>query len=103
VIAQAIAEDGKLSPLDIERVIRWKGESSTRAASRVLPARRQSLRARRLRAAEGVARRTPAPASRAEAKELNLDPPKGVLFAGVQGCGKSLAAKFIARSGSCRC
>jgi hypothetical protein len=26
VIAQAILEDGQLSPLDIERVIRWKGE-----------------------------------------------------------------------------
>ena len=28
---------------------------------------------------------------------MNLTPPKGVLFVGVQGCGKSLAAKFIAR------
>ena len=26
VIAQAILEDGQLSPLDIERVVRWKGE-----------------------------------------------------------------------------
>jgi len=33
----------------------------------------------------------------AEAKAMNLNPPKGVLFVGVQGCGKSLAAKFIAR------
>jgi SpoVK/Ycf46/Vps4 family AAA+-type ATPase len=28
---------------------------------------------------------------------VNLTAPKGVLFVGVQGCGKSLAAKFIAR------
>ena len=28
---------------------------------------------------------------------MNLAPPKGVLFVGVQGCGKSLAAKFIAK------
>jgi SpoVK/Ycf46/Vps4 family AAA+-type ATPase len=28
---------------------------------------------------------------------VNLAPPKGVLFVGVQGCGKSLAAKFIAK------
>jgi hypothetical protein len=34
----------------------------------------------------------------AEAREYNLDPPKGVLMVGVQGCGKSLAAKFVARS-----
>ncbi len=33
----------------------------------------------------------------AEAKDLNLNAPKGVLFVGVQGCGKSLAAKFVAR------
>lgn len=32
-----------------------------------------------------------------EAKALNLQPPRGVLIVGVQGCGKSLAAKAIAR------
>jgi SpoVK/Ycf46/Vps4 family AAA+-type ATPase len=35
-----------------------------------------------------------------EARALNLDPPKGILLVGVQGCGKSLAAKVIARSWS---
>ena len=33
----------------------------------------------------------------AEAAELGLSPPRGILLAGVQGCGKSLAAKAIAR------
>jgi hypothetical protein len=32
-----------------------------------------------------------------EAAELNIPAPKGVLLVGVQGCGKSLAAKVIAR------
>ncbi len=32
-----------------------------------------------------------------EAKELNLTPPRGILIVGVPGCGKSLAAKVIAR------
>jgi SpoVK/Ycf46/Vps4 family AAA+-type ATPase len=32
-----------------------------------------------------------------EARALGLDPPGGVLLVGVQGCGKSLAAKCIAR------
>ena len=32
-----------------------------------------------------------------EAAAMNLDPPRGVLMVGVQGCGKSLAAKVIAR------
>lgn len=35
-----------------------------------------------------------------EARKYNLDPPKGVLLVGVQGCGKSLAAKYVARSWS---
>jgi hypothetical protein len=33
-----------------------------------------------------------------EAQALGLSPPRGVLIVGVQGCGKSLAAKVIARS-----
>ena len=33
----------------------------------------------------------------AEAAAMNLSPPRGVLLVGVQGCGKSLAAKVIAR------
>ncbi len=37
---------------------------------------------------------------RPEAAELNLDPPKGLLLVGVQGCGKSLAAKWVAREWS---
>ncbi|MDX2213184.1 MAG: AAA family ATPase [Oculatellaceae cyanobacterium bins.114] len=33
-----------------------------------------------------------------QAQELNLTPPKGILIVGIQGCGKSLAAKSIAQS-----
>lgn len=33
-----------------------------------------------------------------QAKALNLNPPKGILILGIQGCGKSLAAKAIARA-----
>jgi hypothetical protein len=32
-----------------------------------------------------------------EARDLNLHPPRGIFIVGVQGCGKSLAAKVIAR------
>ena len=34
---------------------------------------------------------------RPEARELGLPPPRGLLLTGVQGCGKSLAAKVVAR------
>jgi hypothetical protein len=33
-----------------------------------------------------------------KAAELNLPAPRGVLLVGVQGCGKSLAAKYVARA-----
>jgi len=33
-----------------------------------------------------------------QAQALNLQPPKGILIVGMQGCGKSLAAKAIARA-----
>jgi MoxR-like ATPase len=33
-----------------------------------------------------------------EAAAMNITPPRGVMLVGVQGCGKSLAAKFVARS-----
>jgi len=34
---------------------------------------------------------------RPEARELGLPAPRGILLAGVQGCGKSLAARYVAR------
>ena len=33
-----------------------------------------------------------------QARAMNLQPPRGILLTGVQGCGKSLAAKAIARN-----
>jgi len=36
-------------------------------------------------------------ASTPQARSLNISPPRGILLAGVPGCGKSLAAKHIAR------
>ncbi len=97
VIAQAILEDGKLSPLDIERVIRWKGEIIERGGVlEFFPAEENAFEL------GGFARlKTWLDHARvgftAEARAVNLKAPKGVLFVGVQGCGKSLAAKFIAR------
>jgi AAA+ superfamily predicted ATPase len=97
VIAQAILEDGQLSPLDIERVVRWKGEIIERGGIlEFFPAGDNGFELggfARLKKWLEQARIGFSP----EARAVNLTPPKGVLFVGVQGCGKSLAAKFIAR------
>jgi AAA+ superfamily predicted ATPase len=97
VIAQAILEDGRLSTDDIDRVIRWKGEIIERGGIlEFFPAEDNKFELGgfgRLKTWLEHARIGFTP----EAKAFNLQPPKGVLFVGVQGCGKSLAAKFIAR------
>jgi AAA+ superfamily predicted ATPase len=97
VVAQAILEDGKLSTLDVQRVVNWKGEIIERGGLlEFFPAEENAFEL------GGFARlKTWLDHARigfsAEARAVNLQPPKGVLFVGVQGCGKSLAAKFIAR------
>jgi len=97
VIAQAILEDGKLSLDDIDRVSRWKGELIERGGIlEFFPTDENQFELGgfgRLKMWLEHARIGFTP----EAKALNLQPPKGVLFVGVQGCGKSLAAKFIGR------
>jgi hypothetical protein len=97
VIAQAIIEDGKLSPLDIDRVIRLKGELIERGGVlEFFPQEENQFELggfAQLKEWLAHARIGFTP----EARAVNLHPPKGVLFVGVQGCGKSLAAKFIAR------
>jgi hypothetical protein len=97
VIAQAILADGRLAADDIERVVRLKGEIIERGGVlEFFPAEENQFELggfARLEAWLEHARVGFTP----EAKALNLRPPKGVLFVGVQGCGKSLAAKAIAR------
>lgn len=97
VVAQAILEDGRLSADDIERVIRWKGELIERGGVlEFFPLEENAYELggfARLKSWLDRARVGFTP----QAKSLNLQPPKGLLLVGVQGCGKSLAAKFIAR------
>ena len=97
VIAAAIVDDGSLSARDIDAIIRRKGELIDRSGLLEFypPEQNNSdiggfkrLKEWLDRAAIGFS---------PEAKALNLPMPKGVLLVGVQGCGKSLAAKFIAR------
>ena len=97
VIAQAIVHDNKLSAPDIERVLRSKGEIIEKSGVlEFFPVESNACELggfARLKSWLDEARTGFLP----EARKMNLRPPKGVLLVGVQGCGKSLAAKFIAR------
>jgi AAA+ superfamily predicted ATPase len=97
VIAQAILDDGKLSPPDVEHVIRLKGEIIEQGGILEFfpPGENRFELGGFARLKEWLANARIG--FTAEARAVNLHPPKGVLFVGVQGCGKSLAAKFIAR------
>jgi hypothetical protein len=96
VVAGVLIEDGRLSGADIESIIRKKGEtiSQERLLEFVPPqaGRFQLGGFGRLKRWLADARIGFSPQARA----LNLEAPRGVLLVGVQGCGKSLAAKFIA-------
>jgi hypothetical protein len=97
ILAYCIQEDGRLSREDIEHVIRRKGESiRDQGLLEFYPAASNRYEIggfRRLREWLDRAR----VGFTAEARRLNLNPPKGIMLVGVQGCGKSLAAKYVAR------
>lgn len=96
-VAQAAIDDGRLEPGDIAKLVELKAQALERGGLlEYMPASSldvelggfKNLRTwlDRQRMAFG-----------SQARELNLPVPKGVLLVGVQGCGKSLAAKAIAR------
>ena len=97
VIAHAIVMDGKLSSDDIQTVVRCKGEMIERGGIlEFFPVEENRFQL------GGFGRlkdwlETSKVGFTAEARALNLSAPRGILLVGVQGCGKSLAAKFVAR------
>lgn len=97
VVAQAIVADGRLCADDIRTVIRCKGEMIERGGIlEFFPVEENQFEIggfARLKSWLESARVGFSP----EARAMNLDAPKGILLVGVQGCGKSLAAKFVAR------
>ncbi|HEU4520558.1 MAG TPA: AAA family ATPase [Thermoanaerobaculia bacterium] len=97
VIAQAVIADNALTVDDIERVIRWKGELIEKAGLlEFFPLEGNHFELGGFERLKQWLDRARIGFSR-EARALNLAPPKGVLFVGVQGCGKSLAAKYVAK------
>ena len=97
-LAWAVFDDNKLSAEDIPRLIKRKGQAiQDGGLLEFYPPEENAfelggfdrLKTWLARAQAGFG---------AEAQALGLRAPRGVLFVGVQGCGKSLAAKVIART-----
>ena len=97
-LSYVVLEDGRLAPDDIPRLIARKAQvvQDSGLLEYVPPGDNMfelggfaRLKAWLDRAQVGFS---------AEAKSLNLAPPRGLLVVGIQGCGKSLAAKAIGRA-----
>ncbi len=96
-IVQVLLEDGKFSPEDLGKLLHRKSQAIREGGlleyypvedNKTELGGFPNLKAWLDRAKLGFSE---------EAREMNLPAPKGVLLVGVQGCGKSLAAKSIAR------
>jgi hypothetical protein len=96
-LAQVAIEDGALTPEDLPRVVELKA-SALREGSLLeyFPPPGNEVELGGFANLKRWLDRAHLAFS-AEAAKLNIPAPKGVLLVGVQGCGKSLAAKVIAR------
>mgnify|MGYP002784316991 CR=1 FL=1 len=97
VVAYAALEDGKLTSADVKRILHRKAQViREESVLEYLPLNGNmpelggfaGLKQWLNRARVGFS---------PQAQELNLPAPKGILIVGIQGCGKSLAAKAIAQ------
>jgi ATP-dependent 26S proteasome regulatory subunit len=99
-VAQVAIEDGRLTRDDVARIVDLKAKAMREdSALEYYPAADNHYELGgfdNLRKWLERARAADSP----DAVELNLPAPKGVMLVGVQGCGKSLAAKVIARDWS---
>jgi hypothetical protein len=97
VITQCVVEDGALSADDVQQILKCKVQAIKDGGlleyypledNRFELGGFVNLKSWLERAQVGFT---------SEAKALNLTPPRGIMLVGVPGCGKSLAAKAIAR------
>ena len=97
IVTQCVVEDGTLSADDVQNILQRKVQAIKDGGlleyypledNRFELGGFASLKSWLERAKVGFT---------AEAKALNLTPPRGIMLVGVPGCGKSLAAKAIAR------
>lgn len=96
LVAQSIRNDSRITDEDIDRILAFKRENSGKAG--LVEFETETLGFDKVGGLENLKewlalRRD---AFLDEAAGLHLDPPKGILLLGVQGAGKSLAAKAVA-------
>ena len=95
-VSESILRDGQLGPEDIEHVIEIKRRRlrQTGVLDYIPPPKVKPRVGGMNRLRKWLTQR--AKAFTPEAREYGLDPPRGILMLGVQGCGKSLMARFVA-------
>jgi len=100
VLTQAMVADNELGPRDIERVLDTKREIVRRTGVlEYFPAEDDLSSIAGLgRLRRWLESRAAVFSDAARASQYGLEPPRGLLLVGVQGCGKSLCAKAVART-----
>ncbi len=97
VLAYAALEDGKLTARDVERILHRKAQViRSGGVLDYFPVANNQLELGGFAGLKQWLARAQVGFT-SQARQLNLNPPKGILIVGIQGCGKSLAAKAIAR------
>jgi SpoVK/Ycf46/Vps4 family AAA+-type ATPase len=98
VIAAAIHDDGSLSPEDLPRIVEHKRNllQSTGCLESIAVDVSLEEMGGLANLKRWLAKRRGGMYDRA--REFGLEPPRGMLLLGVQGCGKSLCAKIVAAS-----
>lgn len=97
VVSHCVIEDGVLSVNDVQKILARKAQAIKEGGLlEYYPVEDNRFELGGFAALKTWLERAHVGYS-AEAKALNLTPPRGILLVGVPGCGKSLAAKVIAR------
>jgi SpoVK/Ycf46/Vps4 family AAA+-type ATPase len=96
VVAAAIYDDNALTPGDLPRLVEYKRNLLKSAGC--LEAISVNVAVNEIGGLDNLKRwlAKRRGANTAQARQYGLDPPRGILLLGVQGCGKSLCAKVVA-------